>query len=239
MTRRLSRMLRTRVACALTAALVGALVAAIGAGAGANPVSPAGDEVLKVTHPLLKWTLPAGEGTVTASIATAPEAAPSGEFAQQNLVELAALQSDDTEWSPQKPLVVGKYWWHVATRNPSEPVGVFNFSPVSTFIITPTVKIDSISFQMFGTSRQFIAKVSWYTNVTSVALTERLYKLKGTRPLLTRKVTVGNGLIDQPGQDLSPLTIPSTVKSKTRLRFVVTVKAQSATATATRTLRVP
>jgi hypothetical protein len=236
----MSRIIRKRVVRTLPALGLAAIAAlAVSASVAAAPtlLSPAPGAVVKSTHPVFKWNLPSNEHPVVISIATGPQTQDSGEFARQNQVQLDILDGTVNEWSPDRALPAGKYYWHVSSR--IAETGELAFSPVAPFTIPVVVKIEPVALQTYPGQHVVLATVRWTANVRTTVMTVRL--LKGSAQLLTTTATKDNFLIDSATQQLVPLTIPATVKSGARLRLVVTVTVKGTTvkATMSKVLRAP
>jgi len=222
----------------LGAAVTVTLVLVAVVGAAPTLVSPGNNSVVKTTHPMLRWTIPAGERpesiAIASSAATTPE---TGEFAREAQIELDILDPDETKWTPTRPLPAGKYYWHVSSRQPDNPEHLW--SPTWSFKVAPVVAFTLITAKGFSAGHTMLFSVKWRSNVRGTVFTARLYK--GNRPVFTRRVDKDNFLIDQPAFDIFSWTAPPTITKGTRLRLVVTaaMKGARSKATATKIVRVP
>jgi hypothetical protein len=220
--------------------LAGSLAAALlvaGVGATSTPLWPQRTSKVTTLHPLFRWQLPANEIAETVGIATSPRTTATGEFDPQDTVGLDALDADATSHAFDQPIGAGKYWWHVASHVSSDPADHL-FTPPTPFTIRATVSKPIVSLRLAG--RSFLVTVHWQANVGTVQVKERL--LAGTKQVASTKATVA-GILGQPGQELSPWSIPGSVKRGTRLRFAVTVTASAPgtakSVTTTKTFRSP
>ena len=218
------------------AVAVVATVAVAGAGASPTLMSPKPGASMTTMRPVFQWSLPANEGVESVSVARSPKINPSTlDFMPAELVEIGVLESDMTKWTPERPLPAGKYYWHVAGKTAEDR---HLFSPVSSFVIRPSISKMSIAVKTYGLQRTFLITTTWTANERKGFFTARLFA--GSKKLAERKLATDNFLVDAPKQDLSTWIIPPTVKKGTRLRFVVQVKTQGgATRTITKTLRAP
>jgi len=217
----------------ITAAIVAAAVLAAGTGATPSPLGPAPGTSTTNTHPTFTWTLPQTEEAASISIASAPGLAPTGEFLTANIVDVDDLDFTATTWTPTRPLAVGTYWWHVASRG----AGGKLYTPAARLTIVATVAAQSIKVQWSG--RQFLATLSLKANVQKVDASLRLYA--GRKLLEVHRTTTTNFLVDAPTAWQQVFTVPAKVKRGAALRLVarLTLKGSTATATLTKTLRAP
>ncbi len=223
----LSRLLALGVAVA--ALVVGS------AGAAATLVSPTPGSSMTTTHPVFKWSFPAGESGESISIARSPKINPAtGDFTLADLQDSDILELGATSWTNERPMEAGTYYWHVASR--SESVKHI-FSPTQSFVIKPAVKLRSLKVKTYKLQRTFLITANWNANVRKVAYTGVLYA--GSKKLGEKKLLTDNFIIDAPKLDLSTWVIPSTVKKGTRLRFVLKLNASGAKLTKTITLKAP
>ena len=210
-----------------------ALVAALGAGAAAAPVYPASGDVITTTKPTFKWTVPSGENTLTASVATAPTTGSTGEYLTQNVIDLGALQAWNVSWVPQRPLFAGTYWWHVATKNPD--LKGYQWSDSIPFSVAQRVSITSLKIKPFPGTNSMMVTVKWSTSVRNMTLNERV--LKGSRQVFSRRAAITNS--DVLGLDVSALILPKSVKKGSPIKLIATLTAGKAKASQSRGLRSP
>lgn len=217
---------------------VGAAAAALtagSAGAVATLVSPTPGSSTTSTHPVFKWTLPAGEAGESISIARSPKIDPAtGDFTLAALQDSDILELGATTWTNTRPMEAGTYYWHVASRSDTAK---HIFSPTSSFVIRPAVKVNSIKVKTYKPQRTFMITASWKANVRKVSYVAVLYA--GSKKLGEKKLLTDNFLIDAPKLDLSVWVIPPTVKKGTRLRFVLKLNASGAKTTKTMSLKAP
>ena len=227
--------MRLKLALLVAAA---AAIAAASAGATSTPLSPAAGTVTTATHPTFTWTIASGEVIESVEIASSPETTPTGNFAATTLVESEALSPDATSWKPTKPLLAGKYWWHVVSHDTAPGLGWQHlFTPAMALTVSATVQLQSIALKQAG--NQLLTTVSLLANVRNVNMTAKLFS--GKKQIGVQKAKTDNFLVDQPVQQQSFWIIPGTVPHRTKLRLVVTltVAGQKAKATATKTFRYP
>jgi hypothetical protein len=224
----LSRLIATAVAASA--------VVVASAGAAATLVAPSPGSSMTTTHPIFSWTLPAGETGESISVGRSSKINPAtGDFPLADLADSDIIDAAVSKWTPERPMSAGKYYWHVASRSETEK---HVFSAISSFVIRPSIKLQSIAVKTYGLSRQFLITTSWQANIRTVNFVARL--MAGSKQLGIKKLKTDNFLIDARKLDLSTWTIPPTVKKGTRLRFVVTLTAAGgAKATATKTLKAP
>lgn len=219
----------------VTAAAVATVVAS-SAGAVATLISPTPGSSTTSTHPTFTWSLPSGETGESISVARTPTINPvTGDFMLGDLQDSDILEAGATKWAPDRPMEADTYYWHVASRSESVK---HVFSPTSSFIVKPSVKVQSIAVKTYVPQRTFLITASWKANVRKVSYVAVLYQ--GTKKLAEKKLATDNFLIDAPKLDLSTWIVPSTVKRGARLRFVLKLTAAGgAKASATKTLRAP
>jgi hypothetical protein len=207
-------------------------------GAAPTPVSPAPNSSTTSTHPTFRWKVAPPEVSASITLAKAPTVGANGDFPTRNLVDFDDLQEDQTSWSPNRPLPVGTYWWHVGSVDTTPGVATGKlFTPVAKLTILPTAAAQSFKIQWSG--HQFLAMLSLKSNVQQVNVLVQLFA--GKHLLGSQRAKTNNFNVDQPTTSQSVFTVPTSVKRGTGLRLVatLTVKGSTAKATFAKTLRAP
>jgi hypothetical protein len=230
------RRLRVGILQASCAALA-AGVFALTAWGTATPTSPASGAVLKTSHPVFTWTLPAGESSESIYIASKPDTTPEGKFFDENVVDSDFFFSDQDprQWSPTSPLYAGRRWWIVGARN-NETYDT-TFSTPSAFTIAPTAKIVGVSVRRYSFLRNVDFTVRWNSNARRPIVEASISTLSGIRRWSARSVEYGS--IGEVGSSFFSWYAARRVRKGSLVRFRATIRAQGASATLTRKLRAP
>ena len=202
----------------------------------ATPTSPASGAVVRSSHPIFKWTLPAGESTESIYIADQPNTTPEGKFYDENVVDSDFFFSTDPrEWSPTSPLYAGRRWWIVGSRN--DETFDTSFSMPSEFTIAPTAKIVSVGVERYEFLRNLDFTVRWRSNARRPIVTASISTLSGIRRWSGRSLEYGS--IGALGSSDFSWYASRRVRKGSLVRFRATIRAQGASATVTRKLRAP
>jgi hypothetical protein len=202
----------------------------------ATPTSPASGAVVQSSHPVFKWTLPAGESSESIYIASRPDTTPEGKFHDENVVDSDFwFSTDPREWSPTSPLYAGRRWWIVGSRN--DETFETSFSTPSEFTIAPTAKIVSVTVRRYAFLRNLDFTVRWRSNARRPIVTASISTLRGIRRWSASSVEYGS--IGEVGSSLFSWYASRRVRKGSLVRFRATVRAQGASATVTRRLRAP
>ena len=217
------------------AVVVGAAaVLAGGALAAATPVSPGPGAVVSGSQPSFSWSLPASEQSQALYIADNPDLTPDGRFYDENVIDSAVLTSDQRQWSLNRPLYAGRYWWLVWSSDRST---------AESFYSTPTDFTIPVSLNLFpvrtvrSTFLHLLAvRVRWTANVQ--ALTVRARVLEGKKVVWQQTQPQVNA-IGFPYSTSFAWYRPRRIKRGTRLRFEVSLRAQGVHKTRLLVVRAP
>jgi hypothetical protein len=202
----------------------------------ATPTSPASGAVVRSSHPIFKWTLPAGESSASIYIASKPDTTPEGKFHDENVVDSDFwFSTDPREWSPTSPLYAGRRWWIVGSRD--DETYDTSFSTPREFTIAPTATIVSVGVRRYAFLRNLDFTVRWRSNVRRPIVTASISTLSGIRRWSARSLEYGS--IGDVGSSLFSWYASRRVRKGSLVRFRATVRAQGASATVTRKLRAP
>lgn len=218
------------------AAVVAAFSALAAAAWGAaSPVSPAPDAV--VAQPTFRWTLPANETSEAVYVAADPERTSEGGFVPRNIVASTLVAAAAREWTLDKELYAGRYWWLV--RSFAEDTFETVFSAPTPFAVP--VEADIARIEVRRLSRRIgpddlRVTVGWRTNAREASVTARL--LRSGRLLWTARER-GPSLVGTPRTTVLSWRKPPRIRQGTQLRLVVALGAGAATRSATRLVRAP
>jgi hypothetical protein len=221
-------------ASVLTASLSSAALAA------AQPVAPPAGAA-SGSHPTFSWILPANEEADIISIARRPDTTPTGEFFQENIVDLGILGAgQQTTWAPASALFAGPHWWNVRTHD-RETFTSFYSTP-SPFTVAPTIRLKQVRIRrnsFIYSPDELDFTLRWATNVRSVLVEARLFVRRNGRPV--GRVRTTEETLRSMSEDTAFLTWrrPRRVKTGTRLRVLLSVVGGGRSAALTRVVRAP
>jgi hypothetical protein len=218
---------------ALAAASVFAFAAA--AWGAASPVSPAPDAV--VVQPTFRWTLPANETSEAVYVAAGPEKTTGGGFVPRNIVASTLVGAATLEWTLDKELYAGRYWWLV--RSFEEDTFETVFSAPTPFVVPAEADIARIDVRRLSRRigpDDLRVTVGWRTNSREASVTARLFR---NRRLLWTGRERSPSLVGTSRTTVLSWRRPRRIRQGTRLRLVVALSAGAASRSATRLVRAP
>lgn len=219
----------------LALAAVGALFAPASATAVATPLAPAPGAVVETSHPVFTWSLPASEEPDGIYLANAPGTTIEGKLFDENIVDLDIFFGGETSWSPSSPLPAGTYWWNVWSHDPDSWTSYY--SAPASFTIPPRVRITSIKVRRYGFIHNLDITVAFAANTDSARVSVRARR--GSRTVWSRTET--DDYVSIGGTDTAYFSwyTRGRIQPGTPLRLTVTVEADGARASATKTVRAP
>jgi hypothetical protein len=210
-----------------------AAVLAGGALAAATPISPGPGAVVSSSHPSFSWSLPPNEQSQAIYIADSPDRSPDGRFFDENVVDSAALASEQRQWSPNRPLYAGRYWWLIWS---SDRTSASFYSAPTDFRIPVSLNLFAIKTVRSTFLHLLAVRVRWAANVH--ALTVRARVRKGKKVLWQRTDPQVNAIGFQYSTSFAWYR-PRGMKRVTRLTLEVTLRAHGAHKTRALVVRAP
>jgi hypothetical protein len=212
--------MRTALLSGLSVVVVAGVLAAP-VSATAVPVSPRAGSTVSTSHPTFRWQLGPGDVAESISVSSSSAIGVTGDFAKLAIADI--LHGNPRRWTSRQALLAGKYWWHLAFHTSA---GRLVFSPATPFTVRAVLALVSLKLHEAGNG--VFASLTFRANVRNVDVSEKLFA--GTKLLSSHSSATDNLLIDNPTQDQSVLTVPSTVKHGATLKLVATMSiAGSAT----------
>lgn len=202
----------------------------------ATLISPAPGEVVRTSHPVFRWSVPANEESDYIYVATSPQTTPDGEFYSENVEDMDVFFGNETSWAPTYPLAAGSYWWLVGTHSPDTWDSYY--TAPSAFSIPADVAISGVRVKRYRWLRLIDVDVTWRSNTDGATVTARLSR-NGRAVWSKREVVDYNTIDESMTTNLYWYVRSKKLRRGTPLRLEVTVSAGGATATASRSTRVP
>jgi hypothetical protein len=208
--------------------------------AAAQPVAPPAG-ASSGSHPTFSWTLPANEEADIVSVARRPDTTPTGEFFEENVVDIGILGAgQQTTWAPASALFAGPHWWNV--RSHDRETFVSFYSVPSPFTVSPAIRLTQVRIRrnsFIYSPDELNFTLRWVTNVRNVLVDARLWVRRSGRPL--GRVRTTEETIRSMGENTAFLTWrrPRRVKTGTRLRVLLSVLGGGRSAALTRSVRAP
>src|SRR5689334_12065033 len=205
----------------LAAAMGAAGVLAGGALAAATPLSPqSGTSSL---HPVFTWSLPANERSLGLLVADGPDLGPDGRFPDEDVVVSTGFANDERRWTPSSPLYAGRYWWLVWSSDRTTSQSYYSapagFTVPVSLTLLPVKTVRSTFLHLL------VLRVRWTANTH--ALTVRARVLKGKRVVWQSTQPQVNKIGFSYSTSFGWYK-PRSIKRGSRLRLVVTLRAQGA-----------
>jgi hypothetical protein len=222
----------------LTLTLIAGLSLATGAAWGAaQPISPTPGEVVRSSHPIFRWSLPANERSQAVYIANKPDTTPDGQFHSENVVDVGVFfePQDPREWSPSNPLYAGRYWWHVWSSDRSTYDSYY--SAPSDFTIPAEARIVGLRVRRYRFLRWLNVEMSWRANVRRPIAEASIFTLRGRRLWSARSTEFGS--VGSVGSSDFTWTPARRIRPGTRVRLTLRLRAQGAVASVTRVVHTP
>jgi hypothetical protein len=202
----------------------------------ATLVSPAPGAVVRTSHPVFTWSVPANEESDAIYVADSPETTPSGEFFSENVVDADGFFGNETSWSPTSPLHAGSYWWLVETHD-TDMFDFFYTAP-SSFSIPAEISVDRIRVERYTGLRLLDVYVTWRANTDAV--TVKVVAFRGRKAVWSKRDTTEFVTPGEPDTTSLYWFVKSKkVRPGTKLRLEVTVTGGGASAHATRRVKAP
>jgi hypothetical protein len=220
--------------CRFAALVAVAGILAGAASATATPVTPAPGAVVRTSHPVFSWALPANEQSDALYIADKPDTTPEGKFFDENVVDLDLLTNNAQEWSPSSPLYAGPYWWLVWSHD--RKTFQSYYSTPSAFTVAPSATLLPVKTHRYVDLHWLDVTVRWSANVHT--LTAKVRLLRRGKTLWARSEGEDN-IVGSPGSTTFTWRRPRRVKQGTRLTLKVSLVATGATKTRALAVRAP
>lgn len=224
-----------RLALLLSAAVL-ALAAPAAALGVATLISPAPGEVVRTSHPVFRWSVPASEESDSIYLATSPQTTPDGHFYSENVEDMDVFFGNETSWAPTSPLPAGSYWWIVGTHD--RETWDSYFTAPSPFSIPAEVAINGVRIKRYTGLRMLDVFVTWRSNAEMVVV--RVRALRNGRAVWSKQEVSDYHGIDEPETtNLYWFVGSRKLKPGTPLRLEITVSGGGVTAHVRKNTRVP
>jgi hypothetical protein len=202
--------------------------------AAARPVTPAPGAVVRISHPVFSWTLPANEQSDALYIADKPDTTPEGKFYDENVVDAGVFFNNERRWLPTSPLYAGAYWWLVWSHDPNTFQNYY--SAPAAFTIPASLAVLHPKTHRYLSLHWLDINARWTANIHEVTVKVRL--LHRSRIVWGRAEGETN-LIGTPGSTSFTWYRPRRIKRGTRLTLRVSLLASGARKTRAFVVRAP
>jgi hypothetical protein len=213
-------------------AVVAALVWTSLAAASASPVAPGPGAVVATSSPQFTWTVPEGETTTDAFIASGRRTGAGGAFLPRIVVDSQVFSNAETRWMPTRPLFAGRYWWQVRTR---DAAGTQLHSAPRAFTVRASGRITALRLTRYTQSHHLFVSVRWRSNARTSAVTLRVRR--GGRLVWSARLPKTSFAVGT--EEIGLTTWPSRLAGGTRVTLTATLKAGSYVKTLKRPVRSP